>query len=266
MKKIMTVGFLLLNCFGTIDAGELIEVNQALIEQLKAMEYEPYDSGYAEWQATDIELFSSKDENFSMGVWKAEAGQEIMDTPYPYNTWMLIKEGEIETINSNGEKNIYKEGEGFITPKGWTGTFAITKDLVIIYIYDGLDDTENGESMDLNKVSAKNYNRNDILTTLGQKEFLGEAGDLILTKEELSFTNKDESFQIGLWEGTEGEIPASWNYDEFMYVLRGSIEMTDTAGKTVIINANEGVMVPTGWEGVFSVQETVAKIWIIYDD
>ena len=42
--------------------------------------------------------------------------------------------------------------------------------------------------------------------------------------------------------------------------------MSDTAGKTVIINANEGVMVPTGWEGVFSVQETVAKIWIIYDD
>ena len=65
------------------------------------MEYETYDSGYAEWQASDIELFLSEDENFSVGVWKAKAGQEVMDSPYPYNTWMLIKEGEIETINSS---------------------------------------------------------------------------------------------------------------------------------------------------------------------
>jgi uncharacterized cupin superfamily protein len=50
-----------------------------------------------------------------------------------------------------------------------------------------------------------------------------------------------------------------------MYVLKGGIEMTDSSGSTLVIGPNEGVVVPTGWEGVFSVPETVVKIWVIYD-
>ena len=107
MKNQIIIGFYFLVIALNLNATELIEVNQSLLDQIKSMEYEAYDSGYAEWQASDIELFLSEDENFSVGVWKAKAGQEVMDSPYPYNTWMLIKEGEIETVNSSGEKNIF---------------------------------------------------------------------------------------------------------------------------------------------------------------
>jgi len=265
MKNQIIIGFYFLFCAVNPNAAELIEVNQSSLDQIKSMEYESYDSGYAEWQASDIELFLSEDENFSVGVWKAKAGQEVMDSPYPYNTWMLIKEGEIETINSSEEKNTFREGEGFMTPKGWTGTFSITKDLVIIYIYDGLTQTENHESMNLNKVAGNIYNNESIFKKLSTKELSNGGEDQLRAKEALSFTNKDESFQIGLWEAKEGQVPALWTYDEFMYVLKGSIEMTDSSGSTLVIGPNEGVVVPTGWEGEFSVPETVVKIWIIYD-
>ena len=265
MKKQIIIGFYFFVFVVNLQASELIEVNQSSLDQIKSMEYETYDSGYAEWQASDIELFLSEDENFSVGVWKAKAGQEVMDSPYPYNTWMLIKEGEIETVNSSGEKNIFRKDEGFMTPKGWTGTFSITKDLVIIYIYDGLGQTENDKLMDLNKVARNIYNNESIFKTLSTKEFSSVNKDQLRAKEALSFTNKDESFQIGLWEAKEGEVPALWNYDEFMYVLKGGIEMTDSSGSTLVIGPNEGVVVPTGWEGVFSVPETVVKIWVIYD-
>ena len=266
MKNQIIIGFYFLVIALNLNATELIEVNQSLLDQIKSMEYEAYDSGYAEWQASDIELFLSEDENFSVGLWKAKAGQEVMDSPYPYNTWMLIKEGEIETVNSSGEKNIFRKDEGFMTPKGWTGTFSITKDLVIIYIYDGLSQTQNDKSIDLNKVAGNIYNNDSIFMTLSTKEFSGGNKDQLRTKEALSFTNKDESFQIGLWEAKEGQVPALWNYDEFMYVLKGGIEMTDNSGSTLVIGPNEGVVVPTGWEGVFSVQESVVKIWVIYDN
>jgi len=265
MKNQIIIGFYVLVFSANLNAAELIEVNQSLLDQIKSMEYEIYDSGYAEWQASDIELFLSEDENFSVGVWKAKIGQEVMDSPYPYNTWMLIKEGEVETINSSGEKNTFREGEGFMTPKGWTGIFSITKDLVIIYIYDGLTQTENNESMNLNKVAGNNYNKDSISMALSTKEFSSGNEDQLRAKESLSFTNKDESFQIGLWEAKEGEVPALWTYDEFMYVLKGGIEMTDSSGSTLVIGPNEGVVVPTGWEGVFSVPEEVLKIWVIYD-
>ena len=265
MKK-QIIGFYFLVFVVNLHASELIEVNQSSLDQIKSMEYETYDSGYAEWQASDIELFLSEDENFSVGVWKAKAGQEVMDSPYPYNTWMLIKEGEIETVNSSGEKNIFRKDEGFMTPKGWTGTFSITKDLVIIYIYDGLDQTENDKLMDLNKVARNIYNNESIFKTLSTKEYSSENEDQLRAKEALSFTNKDESFQIGTWSALAGNVPAKWPYDEFMYVLKGSIEMTDANGKVLVINPNEGVVVPKDWEGVFSVLETVVKIWVIYDN
>ena len=122
---------------------------------------------------------------------------------------MLIKEGEIETINSSAEKNIFSKGESLMTPKGWTGTFSITKDLVIIYIYDGLTQTENDKSMDLNKVAGNIYNNDSIFMTLSTKEFSGGNKDQLRAKEALSFTNKDESFQIGLWEAEVGQVPAA---------------------------------------------------------
>ena len=266
MKKQIIIGFYFFVFVANLQASELIEVNQSSLDQIKSMEYETYDSGYAEWQASDIELFLSEDENFSVGVWKAKAGQEVMDSPYPYNTWMLIKEGEIETVNSSGEKNIFRKDEGFMTPKGWTGTFSITKDLVIIYIYDGLGQTENDKLMDLNKVARNIYNNESIFKMLSTKEFSSGNKDQLRAKEALSFTNKDESFQIGLWEAEVGQVPAAWAYDEFMHVLKGRIKMTDSSVSTLVIGANVGVIVPTGWEGVFSVQESVVKIWVIYDN
>ena len=48
-------------------------------------------------------------------------------------------------------------------------------------------------------------------------------------------------------------------------MLKGRIEMTDSSGSTLVIGPNEGVVVPTGWEGVFSVPETVVKFRVIND-
>ena len=41
--------------------------------------------------------------------------------------------------------------------------------------------------------------------------------------------------------------------------------MTDQDGNTYEINPGEGIIVPTGWKGNFSVPEGVSKIWAIYD-
>ena len=49
-------------------------------------------------------------------------------------------------------------------------------------------------------------------------------------------------------------------------MLKGRIKMTDSSGSTLVIGPNESVIVPTGWEGEFSVQESVVKIWVIYDN
>ena len=88
---------------------------------------------------------------------------------------------------------------------------------------------------------------------------------VITKKEEQTFNNADESFSMGIWESTQANIPSDWPYDEFMYVIEGQILMTDQDGNTYEINPGEGIIVPTGWKGNFSVPEGVSKIWAIYD-
>ena len=76
MKK-QIIGFYFLVFMVNLHASELIEVNQSSLDQIKSMEYETYDSGYAKWQASDIELFLSEDENFSVGVWRQKLAKKL---------------------------------------------------------------------------------------------------------------------------------------------------------------------------------------------
>ena len=239
-------------------------INESSIESLRSMPYEEYDSGYGLWDSADLELFVSKDENFSIGLWKSKAGSEEIDTPYPYNVFFLIKSGEIRTKTKEGDTNRFVSGEGFLIPKGWMGTFEISKDVEAIYFYDGLVETMNDSMRNIYEDASLNYSAEYILKTMAKKEF-NEGENGLKTKEVQTFNNSDESFSMGIWESTQANIPSDWPYDEFMYVIEGQILMTDQDGNTYEINPGEGIIVPTGWKGNFSVAEGVSKIWAIYD-
>ena len=118
MKKAFLVTIVLyLTMTSSLYGLEMID--ESSIESLRSMPYEEYDSGYGLWDSADLELFVSKDENFSIGLWKSKAGSEQIDTPYPYNVFFLIKSGEIRTKTKEADANRFVSGEGFLIPKGW---------------------------------------------------------------------------------------------------------------------------------------------------
>ena len=264
MKRTIIIGLISMTFIATPKASDLIHINQKAFDRLESVEYEVYDSGYAEWLAGDIELFISDDENFSVGVWKARAGSEMIDTLYPYNVFFILKKGQIKTKSNTGLVNSFDAGEGFLIPKDWMGMFELTQDVELIYLYDGLVKTENDDSRDVYKDASVHFNKDIILKTLAKKNFTKGEG-LLNTKEELIFNNKDDSFSIGTWESKDGSVFSQWPYDEFMYVISGQILMTDKNGIRTVIDPNEGIVVPAGWEGDFSVPNNVVKIWSIYD-
>ena len=238
-------------------------IDESSIDRLKSMPYEEYDSGYGLWDSADLELFVSEDGNFSIGLWKSKAGSEEINTPYPYNVFFLLKSGEIKTKTTTGESNKFVSGEGFLIPKGWMGSFAISEDVEAIYFYDGLVKTTIGPDRDIYRDARTHYNSQKILSSMSKKEFTIQDG--LKTKEEQTFNNADESFSLGFWESSKANIPSDWPYDEFMYVISGQILMIDEAGNSSEINPEEGIIVPTGWKGDFIVPQGVVKIWAIYD-
>ena len=92
-----------------------------------------------------------------------------------------------------------------------------------------------------------------------------QSGDLIARGCDY-FYSKDTSFGIGVWESKPGKISYSnLEYDELMYVLEGSMVMTDDKGNSETYEVGEGLVLPKGWSGTLRVTEGgVRKIWVSY--
>ncbi len=97
------------------------------------------------------------------------------------------------------------------------------------------------------------------------KPYEPEFGDLVARGHDY-FYSKDENFGIGVWESKPGKITyKNLEYDELMYVLEGSMVMTDENGKIDTVGPGEGLVLPTGWSGTLEVPEGgVRKIWVSY--
>jgi uncharacterized protein len=92
-----------------------------------------------------------------------------------------------------------------------------------------------------------------------------ENGDLVARGHDY-FYSPDENFGIGVWESKPGSMKyKDLEYDELMYVLEGTIVLTDDQGVTSSYGAGEGLVLPAGWTGTFTVPEGgVRKIWVSY--
>ena len=262
MNKLLTFTFIFLSSMHFSNASELIQLNQATFDELEAMQFESTDTGYAEFSSKDLEIFTSSDENFVVGIYQSRTGSEVIDSPYPYNEYMYILEGEIVTKTVEGHSHTYRQGESFIMPKGWMGDFSISKDLKIIYAVDGINQTENLDSNHIVKINDPRIFDYD----LGEYEEYYPEQSNITARGITFFSNKAETFQIGLWESTEGSISGPATYHEFMYPLKGEIVLTNSNGERLVTKPGQGVIVPANWDGEFSVPQGVLKIWIIYQE
>ena len=101
---------------------------------------------------------------------------------------------------------------------------------------------------------------------LGEYEpYEPELGDLVARGFEY-FYSEDGNMGIGVWESKPGEMTyTDLEYDELMYVLDGTIVMTNEQGMVETFGAGEGLVLPKGWSGTLAVPEGgVRKIWVSY--
>jgi uncharacterized cupin superfamily protein len=101
---------------------------------------------------------------------------------------------------------------------------------------------------------------------LGEYEpYEPEAGDLMARGYEFYYS-RDGNFGLGVWESKPGKTTyTDLGYDELMYVLEGTIVMTDENGNEERIGPGEGLVLPTGFSGTLAVPDGgVRKIWVTY--
>lgn len=73
--------------------------------------------------------------DFVVSVFAASPAILDVNEPFPYDEFVLVLEGEVTLTNVDGGKQTYKEGDTFLVPKGWLGTWEMPvkyREMIII--------------------------------------------------------------------------------------------------------------------------------------
>lgn len=73
--------------------------------------------------------------DFVVAVFEASPANIEISEPFPYDEFVLVLEGEVTLTNKDGDKQTYKQGDRFLVPKGWLGTWDMPvkyREMIII--------------------------------------------------------------------------------------------------------------------------------------
>jgi uncharacterized cupin superfamily protein len=74
-----------------------------------------------------------------------------------------------------------------------------------------------------------------------------------------------DDFKVGIWEATPGVSKAVRHNDEICQILSGSATITEADGTSFEIGPGTLLVMPVGWEGTWTIHETVRKMWVVKD-
>jgi uncharacterized cupin superfamily protein len=79
-----------------------------------------------------------------------------------------------------------------------------------------------------------------------------------------TWTSEDGTAETGVWECTAGTFTARRDgYDEVAIILSGTATVRSDAGETVDLGPGSTLVTPAGWTGVWTVHDTVRKVYVI---
>ena len=82
------------------------------------------------------ELLSGEQENWTKVIYQGEVVVALYEStpariavnkPFPYDEFVYVLEGELILTHIDGKKQTFKAGDSFLVPKGFLGTWDMTK-------------------------------------------------------------------------------------------------------------------------------------------
>lgn len=75
-----------------------------------------------------------------------------------------------------------------------------------------------------------------------------------------------DDFKTGIWEVTPGTFKSTRpGYDEICQILSGTATITEPDGTSFDIGPGTLFVTPAGWEGHWTIHETLRKMWVVKD-
>jgi uncharacterized cupin superfamily protein len=75
-----------------------------------------------------------------------------------------------------------------------------------------------------------------------------------------------KGLKTGIWEVTPGTFTSTRpGYDEICQILSGTATITEKDGSSFEIGPGSLFVTPAGWEGTWTIHETLRKMWVVAD-
>ena len=71
-----------------------------------------------------------------VSVWEAGPAKILVDTPFTYDEFVLVLKGTLVLTDLAGNSATYKEGDMFVVPEGFQGTWDMTEEYRELIIID----------------------------------------------------------------------------------------------------------------------------------
>jgi uncharacterized cupin superfamily protein len=87
----------------------------------------------------------------------------------------------------------------------------------------------------------------------------------ILTRSAIAFTSEDKKIVSGTWECEPGT--SRWEFlerGEIIHVIAGRMSVTKDGEEAVELSAGISAVFPVGWQGTWTVHETLRKVFVVY--
>ena len=107
------------------------ELNTMTLGALPDIDWIPVESGTL--RNSETVLFEGEN---VVSVWDAGPAKLVLDTPLPYDEFVLVLKGELVLSDNDGNTATYKKGDMFMVPKGFVGTWDMTEEYRELIVVD----------------------------------------------------------------------------------------------------------------------------------
>ena len=87
----------------------------------------------------------------------------------------------------------------------------------------------------------------------------------ILTRSAVPFTSDDNRILSGVWECEPGT--SRWEFldrGEIIHVISGRMTVTRDGADAVELTPGTSAIFPIGWQGIWTVHDTLRKVFVVY--
>lgn len=202
---------------------------------------------------------------YMAGVWDCTAMTGRFE-PYGVNEFMLLLEGSVTMVVADGREVSVNAGQTFVLPKGlpcqWKQEGYVRKYFVIFADPGGAPPADPDALSVILPLPAGPSGGLSQAQIADPSIFLGE---IPTQHNHVYFQDSSGQMTVGLWTSTPFETAATpFRRNEFMYLLEGSVTLTDGDGVKHHFQAGDSAYVPMGAVRGWKSTGLVRKIYTIF--